>query len=391
MKKRILAGLLAGVMMFSAVPASASTIDGRLYGVTNPTIQVDLPLSLNFAANPFGLEGTTGTLNVPAFGQLYENQFDIQNNSNVYVRVTLDLNTVLGPGVTLGNEEAAAGVVGTAATPGEANTDPSRTNKHGSFSVILPTAVEHATGANTVIDMTRAGSDNARRLNMHGTGGTLNQRVGFILAPAPAEGTTVAANRLASFGFAAALNPYAAWAPGDINVGGVFGITPITLAAAIGTGGNTDVDPATNSMVQLVENGHRRVAPADLGAAPAAITLGFGESVASGALFTRVTAYNAFIPNGRNIPGSSALTIPFIGAQEAGIERVLVAFGSDFLPAAEVTVSADGVVLSDAEGSFLRALRAMPAGSDPIVLTVFIDSEAGGWSDFTGYTLTIRY
>lgn len=362
MKKRILAAVMAMAMTVSAVPAFGN-ITGENVNTVNPIVNVQLPTSLNFTLDPFGLT----TENLGDHGLLHEHQFDIVNLSNVdvYVGVHLDLYAGNITNILTFAQGSAAG--DSAANAGAANTNSAFTAANMSLAVLRATARDATTGVATFVPGT------ATTRQDFGASTALAQNMGFALEAADfgATAVTPSANGVTSFAFHANVNPFATWVDGAVEVAGRFNIIPLSDAAAAA--------PAFQPQVAGTYGLRNLETPV----ARPALALGFpADGITAAEGWSQRNHMRATLAT--QTSGVNNIAIPFTGANTGD---VFVLLGAAALEVA--TVSGSEIVLH-ADNNWI--VSAAMAGADPMQLQIFVIREATALADWaTPFNVTLNF
>lgn len=425
MKKKLLAiGLSVAMMVSSVVPAMATPADepGR-WGVSGTgelqdiTLNVELPLSLDFVINPFGIDMGTIPGQI-SFGLDEEDEpipgFVITNRSpGVPVAVVYHLTADLDDSVTLqplaasapGGETPALAAFepgsmaadskyvalnlvgatgpGTVALDGyvpvfsgaaAATIDPLALNTVGENLVLAAGPVVGFAPAQRTINAVAAAPNVIPTLQ--GTQGVGTANIGFALT---AFDDNLAPANVGAFRIHGVMNAFAPWEDEDINVNGVVWLTP------------TVVNPETVPVLSQVASTHRLI-PHNLAFSvrPAAAQFGFcffatapGFSASSNTVAT---------VNVHSIPlTDSTIVVPFTHAGTLTPVTPQVYSGTD--PLADehqpVFATAGGGTITF-PAALLTALRAVPQGN-PTVVTYTFEASPDGTAPDVEFTINFVF
>jgi hypothetical protein len=220
--------LLLATVLPTAAFADGTNQSGNVGGsgdVTEVVLNVVVPTNLSFALDPFQVGDVTGTN-----GQIASTDYVVVNKSTVPVQAAYFLEVVPGGGVD---------VVATIASADRI--DPAKVDKKIAIAALAAKTVatpptDFATapaGAAFTYDQATAST----KLNFDAS--TKKANMVFVLGkatdgadPDDEPDTLAAANKgVASFQFYAELHTYADWEEGDVNVKGVYSLTPLLEAS----------------------------------------------------------------------------------------------------------------------------------------------------------------
>lgn len=218
-KSRICALVLVMVFVLALTPITVSAAEtGSIGGtstVTDVTIEVTLPTSLDFAIDPLELDSIEGS-------QISDVTYLMVNKTLAPVRVGFEIETTLDTGVTLVSDPTTL-----------KKDDITATEKNLYFGALGASGITAAGNfADDAAGTTAAFDAKKNTLVPFGTDGKVS--IAWALSPAKDTNTDKAPDTLAdgnkgmaAFQFFGEMNTYAAWKAGDVKVTGKYTLTAL--------------------------------------------------------------------------------------------------------------------------------------------------------------------
>jgi hypothetical protein len=341
MNKKIIAVIIAVVLMVSVtVPALANEAAWRVIEgdgtVNNPELRVIVPTSLDFAFDPFKIDGGES--------QVADVSFELINKSFAAVGAIFYLDAEF--------DSAKVTMIARADQDDALNfsmADMTMRDKVLSMGVIGAKTI--TPGATAFADL--AFANDATVVYDSEEDGTLIEfdvdkqaDIGFVLAAATRTPDALANNAegLAAFQFFAEMNSYAPWQDGDVNVSGVLWLTALHPDTLVG---DDAIETVGRGIIPAEDTPERPADMSDLMAPPAK---GFFGS-APGFARTSITAATL-----KPDLTSGQIVIPFVGATTANTSVRFTTSTGTAMNTADYSVTATGVTFSATRSNSIRGL-----------------------------------